>query len=752
MLMPLLALAQDPEFKPPRNVDFGQIRIAINGNMVVTAGGLQDAEGKAVVEPGDKLLAWNGAALPDRDTFCRKLYASKPGESVEIEFERKAKDGSEAGKHKAKVRLGDRNAAYADLYKYADKRKRTFDWREQKELRKGGPLREKLAPIWKEHKLDQPWDNLLAANERELQLWDNYESTSACELLLRSPLTSHQFVQQVGDALARGDLVDKPFDTVSGVLMNLQDRRSDTDTDTVNTAGLEEMRLALHPLDWTKQFGRPVEERVEIDTAWVKDYVLAWRDEPGFEKSVDAAHRMRGFDGRWASVLPKLQPALDQLVAGLTKRFEEYKWSPYSMMSGMGGMGAAPKRNPQKGKSARDDGAYISWRTHYGVVAIGGYGRNVWTSTDAERFAIILDMGGDDEYVDCASTHIDYHGSGEFKGFNRVSIVIDLAGNDHYRSTGKWGVAAGMLGTAIIDDRDGDDVYECKDWGIGAAFGGIGLLIDRKGNDRYLGGTNTIGCAAYGVGGVIDLDGRDTYDAHAYSIGVGQPGGVGFVLDRAGDDTYRCGGVVASPYGTEGEYMGMGIGCGFGWRGLASGGIGLVVDVTGNDIYNAGEFGLGCGYFLGVGVVRDMAGDDIYHSSRYGLAAAAHCAVGLFMDDAGRDTYEGKTAASMAGAWDIATCYFYDGAGDDTYRCDGLALGAASQNATGIFWDATGNDIYLGSAKTVGHAGGTEYAAGRLAKNFGMFIDSAGKDHYTREGRGNGASSVKAQHEMFVDE
>ncbi len=733
LLVPFMVNAQEPaEYQPPRTADFGIIGIAIKEDLTVTQGAARDADGRQVIEPGDRLLVWNGDELKGRDTFYRKLYATKPGETVEIEFERKPKDESEARRQTASVKLGDRKQLYADIYKHLDKRKRTFDWREQESVTKGGPLRDKLSSVLQEHKLNEPWDHLIAANERELRMWESYESTTASELLLTDPLAAHQWIQ----AVTRPMYADKSFYLDS--LHHLLDRTPvgfdrpevsgdayPEERDQARKVTRELWGRILAPFDLYGERRQTSEFKDLLQR--VSTFRVAWRGEKGFEENIETVHLMR-----------ELQPDAGKALAAWTYLLEATAGIRYDRAKDDPARVELPE-----GVAIAEivEGEAVFFASPYGLVAIGGPGRNVWRG-GPKAPAVIIDVGGDDEYIDCATTRFGH----------AMSIVVDHAGNDVYRTTSQWGIAAGVLGTAILFDWQGDDTYHGMDWSVGTAFGGLGLLLDGAGNDHYVGKSNCHGCAAYGLAGVIDLAGRDIYDAHSYSIGVGHPGGVGFVFDHAGDDTYRCGGVIPSSYGTEGEYLGMGIGCGFGWRGLASGGIGLVVDVAGNDVYDAGEFGLGCGYYLGVGAVRDMAGDDIYHSSRYGLAAAAHCAVGLFMDDAGRDTYIGKAAASMAGAWDIATCYFYDGSGDDTYRCDGLALGGASQNAVAIFWDAGGNDVYRAGNRAIGHAGGTTYGGGRLARNFGVFIDSGGKDSYARDDRRDGTAAVRREYEVFIDE
>ncbi len=729
------SVAQDD--KPPRKFTFGLMGVAMRADLTVYQGGARDADGNIVIMEKDKLLKWNGKELKSLDDFCRALYTTKPGELVDVEIATPG-DGEKRLVTTVKVKLGDPKAAYKELYTHLDKRKRTYDWRRNAAVTQGGPLRQKLLPLLKEHKLEQPWDNLTAAHERELDLWDSYENLSSTDLLLSDPLAAHQWITQASADFARSGGLGFPLSDLRTPLLQLLDVDGPAVDEPESTPAKGNANAYAKALtDLIRRLACVTAH--EDASAWaatcarVSAFAFAWRGEPGFADSARVVDDMRSMNRDVAPVILNLSSLLHQVDGWAGMYRDEF-----------------PEAEPPQGidMSTFVEGKAVCFQTTLGLVAIGGTGRNVWKG-GANSPAIIVDVGGDDDYVDCAAT-----ASG-----HPVRIVIDRAGNDRYRSTQKWGVACGMLGTAIIDDHEGNDTYECGDWGIGAAFGGIGVLIDRKGHDRYLGGTNSIGCAAYGVGGVIDLEGNDIYDSHSMSVGVGQPGGVGFVLDHAGDDRYRCTGKTPSSYGTKGEWFGGGIGCGFGWRTLACGGVGLVVDVSGNDIYDAGEFGLACGYFMAVGAVRDMGGDDIYHSSRYGLAAAAHAAVGVFMDDRGNDVYEGKTAASIGGVWDIATGYFHDGAGNDVYRCDGLGLGAAAQNAFGIFWDAGGDDVYRSGsgdfqhgARTIGEVGGFEYAGGRLARNFGVFIDSGGTDNYPRDNRKNGTTVVENEYAIFRDE
>jgi hypothetical protein len=754
MCVALLALVASAEgednghrYQPPTTHDFGLLGFALRDDMRLRQGGFRNPEGEIVVTTGDRVVRFNGERVSSSEEFTRVLYGTEPGQQVEVEFERRNSDG-EWVSHTATIQLGDRRRALADVYRHVELRERGFDWREHKPVLEGGPLRERVWPLIEQYELQEDWDALAAAHSRELDLYDAYESTSAVELLLTQPLAAHQFIEHATDAFAesaRAEELALPHEMLAKLLDTRPAKPDEIKLPEPADNKAEALYWWSHAMDYLLGLIDVSQGAREAagEEAWsqldddIRDVRLTWPGQDGHERLVSLVHRMRQLELDYARALANL-PAVLAEVEALGRRYWE------AAQAG----GNVPVQAGLD-MSTFVDGDAMAFRSSFGLIAVGGPGDNVWRG-GPNTPAVIIDLGGNNEFINV----------GAATGSHPVSIIITGDGNDRFRSTGPWGVGAGRLGTSVILNKGGNNIYECPAWGIGAAFGGIGLVIDLAGNDRYLGGDFTIGCAAYGVGGVIDLGGNDLYDADVHSIGSGQPGGVGFVLDAEGDDRYLCGGKYGSGYGTEGEYRGWGIGVGYGWRWLASGGTGMVIDLEGNDIYDVGEFGLGCGYYLGIGLVRDYAGDDIYHSSRYGLATGAHCAVGLFMDDSGNDIYEGKTAASMAGVWDIVTGYFYDGGGDDFYRADGLALGASSQNGFGIFWDHGGDNVFrAGSPQpwhgrhTVGRGGPAEYAGGRLARNFGIFLSTGGgNNQYPREQRSNNMQVHEEGHGIFVDE
>lgn len=727
-----LAFAEEKPDPVPRKWTFGQLGAALRDDLTFEQANVKDKDGKQVVFPGDKLIEWNGKKLSTLDDFCRALYASKPGEDVTLKIARPTKaDPKKFDELTVNARLGDPKKNFADLYHGKDKRKRSYDWNKHSEAafaRNG--LRNRIEDRLEEYKLEGAWDNLMAAHERELDLWDCYESLSGMEMLMRDPASSQAFINESTDAIA-ASMSDEsaglwqlylPLAKMLDVQPNLKPQGSNWPQAEAGMPSTEadvwRLKKALAALD-----SRPSMRQQPGDAAWgdltkrVQNIEIAWQGDPKYADLVALIKAARDQELSGVDVLARVDRALEVIREELEKFVGEARKEGRNM--------------------------YVI-NSPWGAIAVGGTGNDKW-DCETHRYSLILDLGGDDVY--------DGYVAAPTGAESCVSVIIDLGGNDHYRSTHKFGLASGACGTGILYDVAGDDTYECAEWGIGCAFCGVGLLIDKAGDDRYIGGDMTIGCAAYGVGAVIDLAGNDVYESHVYSVGVGLPKGVGLVLDKRGDDRYRCTGKYQSGYGTEGEWQGWGIGCGFGFRSLAGGGIGTVVDCAGNDIYDAGEFGLGCGYFLGVGMVRDIAGNDIYRASRYGLAAAAHCAVGLFMDDRGNDDYQNIGPASMGGVWDIVVGAMFDLDGNDSYRSGGLGLGACAQNGVGIFWDAIGNDSYRAYDKsTIGHGAGTSYGGGRLAKNFGFFWDTGGDDTYTRADRKNAESKLTGEYGIFTDE
>jgi hypothetical protein len=376
----------------------------------------------------------------------------------------------------------------------------------------------------------------------------------------------------------------------------------------------------------------------------------------------------------------------------------------------------------------------LAHRTPDGLIVIGGPGPNTYELD--QRFALIIDLGGDDLYRGLIGASGDeQHGN---------AMVIDMAGNDTYEGA-PLGLATGRLGVGLVIDHAGDDVYQLHAGSGGAGFAGLGILLDARGNDAYMGDRLTQGAAIGGLGLLFDLAGNDRYTSHGFALGFGGPLGLGAVIDAAGDDHYQCGSFFPSAYNAHDapqakpddplfQYDCFGLGTGSGFRVLTkrpelqaqslAGGWGLLVDIEGNDRYQSANFSQGTGYYFGTGLLCDLDGDDDYGAARYGQGASAHHGVALFIDRHGDDRYRSTGPFYNAGvAWDHGISMAIDaGSGHDTYALQqSTGLGKADHTGWAVFIDEGGRDQYAAKSG-LGEASEQSLAA---------FFDLAGKDTYT---------------------
>lgn len=359
--------------------------------------------------------------------------------------------------------------------------------------------------------------------------------------------------------------------------------------------------------------------------------------------------------------------------------------------------------------------------TEYGDLIIGGPGANRYTSIQA---SIIIDVGGNDTF----ETDYDLGRLGRYP----LRIVIDLHGDDVYSHRQAVGPGAGVFGLGILLDQEGNDLYaqgvdpargrvrqallsDSLESGIrwvdparlyggdppasldggfsfGAALFGIGFHLDRAGDDTYLVDKWALGAASGpGVGLLSDESGDDWYIAAIQSVGTGFNKGVGILRDAgAGADRYQSWGVYRSIY-TWGEtnagYEGFGIGAGSGWRSEA-----------GTRWWRRETLSTDMQAFVGgIGLVSDGGGDDVYFGSTFGMGVGYTAGIGMLVDGSGDDVY-------------------VEMKGDEDHG--GFAEGV--HHGTGFLLDRAGNDFYSGGMAGAGYDLG-----------LGYFIDISGDDYYT---------------------
>jgi hypothetical protein len=337
-------------------------------------------------------------------------------------------------------------------------------------------------------------------------------------------------------------------------------------------------------------------------------------------------------------------------------------------------------------------------------------------------YRFILDFGGDDIYnleYDPANPH--------------GVIIIDLAGDDHYRGRTDFAVASGCFSVGLLLDFGGDDRYDCKSFSLGSGYFGFGVLYDAEGDDRYDGDTHVQGAGSFGLGILVDEGGRDVYNAAVFSQGFAFVRGAGIIYERDGSDTYYAGGKYKDVLRYKDHYLSLSQGFGYGLRPWMSGGIGAIIDLKGNDNFYADIFAQGCSYWWSLGIIYNSDGNDNYQAFQYGQGAATHMSLGILVDDSGSDVYFGKGLMHGCGH-DYSCGIILDRHGNDTYTAYDLSQAAGSANGAGIQIDNEGDDRYFvkNNANSQGY--------GNPRRDFGsigLFIDLGGADQYAGNGRNN---------------
>ncbi len=337
-------------------------------------------------------------------------------------------------------------------------------------------------------------------------------------------------------------------------------------------------------------------------------------------------------------------------------------------------------------------------------------------------YKLILDFGGDDIY-DLSYDETKPHGV----------IIIDLSGNDNYRSQSDFTLGSGCLSVGLLIDMEGNDRYDAKSFAIGSGYFGFGILYDALGDDRYDGDTHVEGAASFGIGLLIDESGRDVYNGAMFAQGFGFVEGFGLIQDSKGSDSYYAGGKYKDILRYTDHYLSLSQGFGYGLRPLISGGIGGIVDADGNDLYYSDIFGQGSSYWWSAGFICDQSGNDNYQSFQYAQGSAAHMSVGILLDERGQDIYFSKGVSQGCGH-DFSAGILLDRNGDDTYTAFDLSQAAGSANGAGLLIDNAGNDRYNIADKNNSQGYGNPR---REYGSIGLFIDLGGKDQYMGNGQDN---------------
>jgi hypothetical protein len=310
-----------------------------------------------------------------------------------------------------------------------------------------------------------------------------------------------------------------------------------------------------------------------------------------------------------------------------------------------------------------------------GLVLVGGLGATILPCAGA---AIVVDLGGDDTWVDAA-------GVGDAPlGADPVRIAIDVDGRDHWRGAG-----GAVRGVTVLVDRRGDDKHEAERLGGAAAAFGFALVFDLEGDDRFAFDAAGGGFALAGAALLFDGGGDDTYRGSHRALAAAGPGGTAALVDLHGDDLY-----VTSVAGRGLELEST---AGAARGGAQQGSFALLLDVAGRDSYRLGGRAGGSASRFAVAALLDVAGDDVYSALDRSLGFGEDRGLGLLRDFGGDDDYLARADSLGRGRDGIGM--LIDDRGSDRFLALEPARGAATPAGAALFADAEPNGAPLGALR-----------------------------------------------------
>lgn len=348
---------------------------------------------------------------------------------------------------------------------------------------------------------------------------------------------------------------------------------------------------------------------------------------------------------------------------------------------------------------------------------------------------LVLDVGGNDSYEFLPTTE-----------GHRISVLIDHQGNDHYFTVAPGAdPSSATLGYGILWDTQGNDHYEGVQQAQSSALFGASLLVDEGGDNTFTASDHSQAQAIAGFAVLLSSPGNDQFNAQTHAQGSAGPQGVAVLIDPAGNDDYSLNNTPLSQPSPQlpTHNTSMGQGAGWGVRGefddgrSSAGGIGILLDLAGDDRYSGQVFAQGVGYYEGLGLLVDNAGDDHFDAAWYAMGAAAHTGAGILLKrGTGNDIYHSSHSISLGAAHDFSVGLFLDEGGNDRYEVAGLSLGAAHDNSFALFVDGSGNDHYqvtTDDCQAFGIARISQWGTMREDMvNLGLFMDLGGQDHYPK--------------------
>lgn len=321
-----------------------------------------------------------------------------------------------------------------------------------------------------------------------------------------------------------------------------------------------------------------------------------------------------------------------------------------------------------------------------------------------------LDFNAGGVNVEIAGIGDDLHEARE------SGLCIDLGGRNRF--TGRYG--SGQLSTSVLIDFGNDTLADLPDGSGGSGLLGIGIACwmglkpDLSGRSFCFGsGLAGVGVAMVdqaariesrafgqgfgmaGIGLMIGSKGSDNFKIGYFGQGGGIMSGFGWLVNPAGNDRYRAGGLVADG-ATGGSFLARSQG----FSGVLAGGIGLLTDSKGDDLYDSGTETQGCATTQGIGSIFDGDGRDSYVADRKAQACSVLEGAASLIDLSGDDVYAVRLGECHGFALERSTAFFLDRQGDDLITSREGQPGSAQEGSVAIFLDSEGSNRINGITGT----------------------------------------------------
>lgn len=261
---------------------------------------------------------------------------------------------------------------------------------------------------------------------------------------------------------------------------------------------------------------------------------------------------------------------------------------------------------------------------------------------------------------------------------NDAALCISFGPRAHF--TGRYG--AGMANAGVLIDLSASSTYDVPDASVGCGILGIGIAHIAGGGHMLRSHALAFGAGLGGVGVLTVEGGLNDFDSSAMAQGFGA-WGIGLLDAKGGENSFR------------GKYLCQGAG--------RTGGLGWLVEQAGRNHYRCGR------------LVKD--GEDGFRTMGQGfgggLGAGLSGGLGLLTAKGSEDVAIGDSLCQGAGAWSGVGSVYNDGS-DATWEADAKAQGVGEESGAGYFFQE-GSDNLMGLHEALGHGAGWRYGLGVVA-------------------------------------